>query len=54
LIQTFGAGHSATQNIIAIARIIINYFGLRAVVNFVNAATTGLMLWIFGIEYAGL
>jgi predicted PurR-regulated permease PerM len=52
--QAFGADHSITQNVIAIARIMVSYFGLRAVVNLVNAIATGLMLWIFGIEYAGL
>ncbi len=52
--QTFGAESSVTQNVLSVARIMINYFGLRAVVNLVNAVVTGLMLWLFGIEYAGL
>jgi predicted PurR-regulated permease PerM len=52
--QTFGMDSSATQNVLSVARIMINYFGLRAVVNLVNAVATGLMLWLFGIEYAGL
>lgn len=52
--QTFGADSQTTQNIISMARVMITYFGLRAVINLVNAIATGLMLWIFGIEYAGL
>ena len=32
----------------------ISYFGLRAIVNLVVASATGLMLWLFGIEHAGL
>jgi predicted PurR-regulated permease PerM len=54
MVQAFGADHSITQNVITIARIMISYFGLRAVVNLVNAIATGLMLWLFGIDYAGL
>jgi predicted PurR-regulated permease PerM len=54
LSQAFGAESSIAQNVIAMARIMINYFGLRAVVNLVNAVATGIMLWIFGIDYAGL
>ena len=52
--QAFGADHPVTKNVIAEARIMISYFGLRAVVNLVNAVATGLMLWIFGIPYAAL
>jgi predicted PurR-regulated permease PerM len=52
--QAFGAETSVTQNVIAMARIIVTYFGLRAFINLVNAIATGLMLWLFGIEYAGL
>lgn len=54
MIQTFGAEHSMTRNVISIARIMISYFGLRAIINFINAVATGLMLWIFGIPYVGL
>jgi predicted PurR-regulated permease PerM len=52
--QAFGAETQTAQNAITMARVIITYFGLRAVINLVNAIATGLMLWIFGIEYAGL
>ncbi len=52
--QVFGAEHPTTQNITSMAQIMISYFGLRAVVNLINAVATGLMLWLFGIEYAGL
>jgi len=52
--QAYGAGHPLTQNVIALARIMVRYFGLRAVVNLVNAIATGLMLWLFGIPFAGL
>jgi predicted PurR-regulated permease PerM len=52
--QAFGADTSVTQNVITMARIIVTYFGLRAIINLVNAIATGLMLWLFGIEYAGL
>jgi predicted PurR-regulated permease PerM len=51
--HVFGTDSHTTQNIITMARDMITYFGLRAVINLVNAIATGLMLWFFGIEYAG-
>ncbi len=52
--QAFGADHFLPQNVTSLARSMISYFGLRAVVNLVTASATGLMLWILGIEHAGL
>ncbi|HWU37663.1 MAG TPA: AI-2E family transporter, partial [Candidatus Acidoferrum sp.] len=52
--QAFGAEHSVSKNVPALARVMVRYFGLRAVVNLVNAAATGLMLYLFGIPYVGL
>jgi len=54
LVQAFGEEGAATQKTLALARIMIRYFGSRAVVNFVNAVVTGLMLWLFDIPYVGL
>lgn len=54
LSRAFGSDAQTPQNVIAMARVIITYFGSRAVINLINAIATGLMLWIFGIEYAGL
>jgi AI-2 transport protein TqsA len=52
--QASGADRSRIQSITALSQMMINYFGLRAEVNFVVALSTGLMLWFFKIEYAGL
>lgn len=52
--QAFGADHDLPQNITALAQGMISYFGLRALVNLVVAVATGVMLWLFDIEYAGL
>jgi predicted PurR-regulated permease PerM len=54
LSRAFGADAQTPQNVITMAKVIITYFGSRAVINLINAVATGLMLWIFGIEYAGL
>jgi len=52
--RALGEDHSLPSNLTALAQMMISYFGLRALVNLVNAIATGLMLWFFGIEYAGL
>ncbi len=52
--QAFGPDHFLPQNLRTLARRMISYFGLRAVVNFVTASATGLMFWFFGIPHAGL
>jgi AI-2 transport protein TqsA len=52
--QAFGPDHFLSQNVTTVVEMMISYFGLRAIVNLVTATATGLMLWIFGIEYAGL
>jgi predicted PurR-regulated permease PerM len=52
--QSFGPDHFLPQNIIALAHLMISYFGLRAVVNLFTALATGLMFWLVGIPYAGL
>jgi len=52
--QAFGANHFLTRNTMALYKVVINYFGLRAIVNLVTASVTGLMLWLLGIPNAGL
>jgi AI-2 transport protein TqsA len=52
--RTFGDEHALPQKITALAQMMISYFGLRALINLVNAIATGLMLWLFDIPYAGL
>ena len=54
MVQAFSADHYLPKNVIALARMMISYFGLRAIVNLVTALATGLMLWLFGIPNAGL
>jgi predicted PurR-regulated permease PerM len=54
MVEFFGADHSITQNVTSLARNMISYFSLRALVNLVNAIATGLMLWLFDIPYSGL
>ena len=52
--QAFGEDHFLSQNVISLARLMISYFGLRALVNLVVAIATGLMFWFVGIPHAGL
>lgn len=52
--QSFGADHYLPQNVTSLAGLMISYFGLRAIVNLVVAAATGLMFWLLGIPHAGL
>lgn len=52
--QALGPEHFLSQNITSLAQMMINYFGLRAVVNLIVAVATGVMLRFFNIEYAGL
>jgi AI-2 transport protein TqsA len=54
MVNAYGVDHFLTRNISALLKSIIDYFGLRALVNLVVAIATGIMLWLFGIEYAGL
>jgi AI-2 transport protein TqsA len=52
--QAYGEGHALTQKVTSLARTMIRYFASRALINLVNAAATGLMLWLFDIPYVGL
>lgn len=52
--QSLGSDHYLPQNITSLARLMMSYFGLRAIVNLVVAITTGLMFWLVGIPHAGL
>ena len=52
--NAFGPDHFLPQNLTTLARMMISYFGLRAIVNFVTATATGLMFWLLGIPHAGL
>jgi predicted PurR-regulated permease PerM len=52
--EAFGTEHFLYQNTTTVAHGMISYFGLRALVNLVTATATGLMLWVFGIDSAGL
>ena len=54
MLGAFGPDHFLPKNVTSLAQMMINYFGLRAIVNLVTATATGIMLWFFGIEYAGL
>jgi AI-2 transport protein TqsA len=54
LVNTFGADHSLPRTASHLVDLIIGYFGLRTIVNLVVAVLTGIMLWLFGIPYAGL
>jgi predicted PurR-regulated permease PerM len=54
MVQAFGVDHPVSKNVPGLARVMVRYFGLRAMVNLVNAAATGLMLYLFGIPYVGL
>jgi AI-2 transport protein TqsA len=52
--KAYGPDHFLPQNLVTLARMMISYFGLRALVNLVTAAATGLMFWLVGIPHAGL
>ena len=52
--KAFGDDHFLPQNVTSLARLMISYFGLRALVNLVVAIATGLMFWLAGIPHAGL
>jgi predicted PurR-regulated permease PerM len=54
MLRVYGEEHYAYQNATNLASSVISYFGLRAVVNLIVATGTGIMLWLFGIEHAGL
>ena len=54
MVSAFGQDHFMPKNVNSLASMMINYFGLRAIVNLVTAAATGITLWLFGIPNAGL
>jgi len=54
LVKAFGPDHFVVRDSMALVHSVISYFGLRAIVNLFTAVGTGLMLWLFGIPYAGL
>jgi AI-2 transport protein TqsA len=54
LVKAFGPDHFVVRNSMGLVKMVISYFGLRAIVNLFTAVGTGLMLWLFGIPYAGL
>jgi len=54
MVQALGKDHFLAPKITALAHMMISYFGLRAIVNLVVAVATGIMLWLFGVAYAGL
>jgi AI-2 transport protein TqsA len=54
MFTTFGADHFLPGTVINLYGLTISYFGLRAIVNLIVAVVTALMLWLFGIPYAGL
>ena len=54
LVKAYGADHFLTRDISDLVNTIVSYFGLRVLVNLVVAVATGIMLWLFGIEHAGL
>jgi AI-2 transport protein TqsA len=54
MVGAFGPDHFFPRNMTSLVQMMINYFGLRAVVNLVTATATGVMLWLFGIPNAGL
>ena len=54
LVKAYGTDHFLTRNISDLVSMIVSYFGLRVLVNLVVAGATGIMLWLFGIEHAGL
>jgi predicted PurR-regulated permease PerM len=52
--RAYGPEHYLPNNLTTLARMMISYFGLRALVNLVTATLTGLMFWLVGIPHAGL
>jgi len=54
MVGSFGPDHYLPKKVTSLAQMMINYFGLRAIVNLVTASATGVMLWLFGIPNAGL
>ena len=54
LVKTYGDDHFLPKFATNLVNQIVSYFGLRAIVNLVVAVATGIMLWLFGIPYAGL
>jgi len=54
LVKAFGPDHFVVRDSMGLVHSVISYFGLRAIVNLFTAVGTGLMLWLFGIPYAGL
>ena len=52
--KAYGPDHFLPNNLITLAKMMISYFGLRALVNLVTASLTGLMFWLVGIPHAGL
>ena len=52
--KAYGPDHFLPNNLITLAKMMISYFGLRALVNLVTATLTGLMFWLVGIPHAGL
>ncbi len=54
MFKIFGPDHYLPLKTTTTLNMVINYFGLRAIVNLIVATATGLMLWWFEIPYAGL
>lgn len=54
MVKAYGADHYMTRDTVTLLDLIINYFGLRAIVNLVVAVCTALVYWLLGIEYAAL
>ena len=54
LVKAYGADHFMTRTISDLVSMIVSYFGLRVLVNLIVAVATGVMLWLFRIEHAGL
>jgi AI-2 transport protein TqsA len=52
--SAFGVDHFLPRNMVTLSGMMVNYFALRALVNLVTATATGLMLWLLGVDYAGL
>jgi predicted PurR-regulated permease PerM len=52
--KAYGPDHFLPNNLITLAKMMISYFGLRALVNLVTATLSGLMFWLVGIPHAGL
>jgi AI-2 transport protein TqsA len=52
--QSFGPDHLLTRKMTTLLVSVIRYFGIRSLVNLIVAISTGIMLWLCGIDYAGL